>query len=268
MTVMEKARVESINPTNLSTEEHNALAILESLPVAEVDQLKNLMELTVSDVIGPTTLSEFLKFAQKHNLDLSEAGVNAFKDQHRLGNTGAVQGVIGAQTAQVYYEQLTEKATPTIPSSGGVRQINQAGLHLIEEFEGLSKKLADGRIAAYLDCVGVPTIGYGHTKNVHPGMIITRQQAEEFLNQDLRVAEAGVEHLVKVSLNDNQFAALISFAFNLGTGALAHSTLLCDLNAENYQAAADQFLRWNRAGGRVLSGLTRRREAERKLFLS
>lgn len=268
MTVMEKARVEGIDLTTLSAEEQNALLILENLPIAEVEHLKNMMELTVPDVIGSTTLSEFLKFAQKHHLDLSEAGVNTFKEQHQLGNTGAVKGVIGAQTAQVYYEQLTQKATPEVSTSGEVRQINQAGLHLIEEFEGLSKKLADGRIAAYLDCVGVPTIGYGHTKNVHPGLIITRQQAEEFLNQDLRVAEAGVQHLVKVSLNDNQFAALVSFGFNLGTGALAHSTLLRDLNSGNYQAAAAQFLRWNRAGGRVLSGLTRRREAERKLFLS
>ncbi|MGK7893024.1 MAG: lysozyme [Xenococcus sp. (in: cyanobacteria)] len=146
--------------------------------------------------------------------------------------------------------------------------MNQAGLHLIEEFEGLARKLADGRITAYLDSVHVPTIGYGHTKNVHLGLTITQQQAEEFLNQDLRVAEVGVQHLVKVSLNDNQFAALVSFAFNLGTGALAHSTLLRDLNAGNYSAAADQFLRWNRAGGCVLAGLTRRREAERKLFLS
>ncbi len=268
MTVIEKARVESINLTTLSTEEQNALAILENLPVAEVNHLKNLMELTVPDVIGPTTLSNFLKFAQKHDLDLSEAGVNTFKDQHKLGNTGAVKGVIGAQTAQVYYEQLIQKATPKVSSSGGCRQINQTGVHLIEEFEGLSKKLADGRIAAYLDCVGVPTIGYGHTKNVHPGLIITQEQAEEFLHQDLRVAEAGVQHLVKVSLNDNQFAALVSFTFNLGTGALAQSTLLHDLNAGNYSAAADQFLRWNHAGGQVVAGLTRRRQAERKLFLS
>ena len=268
MTAIEKPQVESINLTTLSTEEQNALAILENLPVAEVNHLKNLMELTVPDVIGPTTLSGFLKFAQEHDLDLSEAGVNAFKDQHQLGNTGAVKGVIGAQTAQVYYEQLTHKATPIITSSGGVRQINQAGLHLIEEFEGLSKKLADGRITAYLDSVGVPTIGYGHTKNVHLGLVITCQQAEEFLAQDLRVAESGVNHLVKVSLNDNQFAALVSFVFNLGTGAFSRSTLLRDLNAGNYSAAADQFLRWNRAGGRVLSGLTRRRQAERKLFLS
>lgn len=268
MTVLEKARVEGIDLTTLSTEEQNALLILENLPVAEVNHLKNMMELTVPDVIGATTLSAFLKFAHEHDLDLSEAGVNAFKDRHQLGNTGVVKGVIGAQTAQVYYEQLTKKATPTITSSGGVRQINQAGLHLIEEFEGLSKRLADGRIAAYLDSVGVPTIGYGHTRNVHLGLVITRQQAEEFLSQDLRVAESGVEHLVKVTLNDNQFAALVSFAFNLGSGALAHSTLLRDLNAGNYGAAAEQFLRWNRAGGRVLAGLTRRRQAERKLFLS
>ena len=73
-------------------------------------------------------------------------------------------------------------------------------MHLIEEFEGL-------RLTAYLDSVGVPTIGYGHTKNVHLGLVVTCQQAEEFLSQDLRIAETAVNHLVKVSLNDNQFSA-------------------------------------------------------------
>ena len=148
-----------------------------------------------------------------------------------------------------------------INSSGVVRQINQAGKKLIEEFEGL-------RLTAYKDSRDIPTIGYGHTKNVHLGLTITKQQAEEFLSQDLRVAEAGVQDHVKVSLNDNQFAALVSFVFNLGAGNLASSTLLRELNAGNYQAAADQFPRWDHAGKSVLPGLKRRREAERKLFLS
>lgn len=268
MTRMETAAVEGIDPTTLSTEEHNALAILENLPIAETNHLKNLMELTEPGIIGSTTLSTFLQFAKEHGFDLSEAGVNAFKNQHNLGNTGAVKGVIGPQTAQVYYEELTRKATPTYTTPDGVRIINQAGLQLIEEFEGLARKLVDGRIRAYLDAVGIPTIGYGHTKNVHLGLVITREQAEEFLKEDLRVAEAGVNQLVKVPLSDNQFAALVSFVFNLGAGAFARSTLRRDLNARNYSAAAEQFLRWNRAGGHVLAGLTRRREAERRLFLS
>lgn len=260
-------KVEGINVNTLSTEERNALDILENLPLAKFDRLKHLMELNEPNIIGPTTLQKFLQLCQEYKFDLSEAGVNAFKDQNKLGNTGAVKGVIGPQTAGVYYEQIIAQTTPK-SSSSGVREINQAGLHLIEEFEGLARKLPDGKIAAYADAVGVPTIGYGHTHGVHLGQVITVEQAQEFLQQDLRQAESAVSHLVKVALNDNQFAALVSFVFNLGAGALSRSTLLRDLNAKNYQAAADQFLVWDHAGGRVLPGLVRRRQAERKLFLT
>ncbi|MGH2412338.1 MAG: lysozyme, partial [Microcystaceae cyanobacterium] len=124
------------------------------------------------------------------------------------------------------------------------------------------------RIAAYLDSVGVPTIGYGHTHGVYLGMIVTRAQAEDFLKQDLSEAESAASQLVKVPLNDNQFSALVSFVFNLGAGALAQSTLLRELNAGNYTEAAEQFLRWTRAGGQQLAGLVRRRHTERALFLS
>ena len=267
MAITNKSTVEDINRTTLSTQEHNALAILENISEAELNELKKLMDLGIPNVIGSTTLSHFLKFVEEHDLDLSEAGVNAFKDRHKLGNTGVVKGVIGAQTAGVYYEQLIHKVTPTI-STDGVRQINRSGLHLIKEFEGLAKKIGKDRVVAYSDSVRVATIGYGHTKNVYLGMTISYQQAEEFLKQDLKVAESGVSSLVKVELNDNQFAALVSFVFNLGIAAFSHSTLLRDLNAKNYNAAAEQFLRWNHAGHKILPGLTRRRRAERQLFLS
>ena len=131
---------------------------------------------------------------------------------------------------------------------------NQAGLGLIESFEGL-------RLNAYQDSVGVWTIGYGHTQGVQPGQTITQQQAQAFLQQDLGVAEAGVNKL-GLTLTDNQFAALVSFTFNLGAGNLNK------LLSQGLAAAADRILLFDHAGGRVLPGLTRRRQAERALFLT
>lgn len=145
---------------------------------------------------------------------------------------------------------------------------NAEGVSLIEEFEGL-------RLNAYPDPAhgwAVPTIGIGHTSaagppNVTRGMIISAAEAREILRRDLLKFEAYVRSAVHVPLTDNQFSALVSFTFNLGPGNLRSSTLLKKLNAGDYQGAADQFSRWNKAGGKVLSGLTRRRNAERALFL-
>jgi len=143
-------------------------------------------------------------------------------------------------------------------------QLNQAGLDLIEEFEGLS-------LTAYPDpgSGGEPyTIGYGHTGGVTPGETITQEQAEEFLKSDVAGAETSVENLVEVDLTPNQFAALVSFTFNLGGGALAGSTLLALVNSKEFDAAAQQFGRWVYADGQELEGLVRRRAAEAKLFLT
>ena len=139
---------------------------------------------------------------------------------------------------------------------------SQNGQVLIEKFEGL-------RLTAYQDMVGVWTIGYGHTgPDVKPGLVISQQQAAQLLINDLARFNNGVNALVTVKLNQNQFDALVSFAFNLGVGSLKKSTLLRKLNAGDVQGAALQFKSWNKAGGKVLTGLTRRREAEMKLFLS
>jgi len=136
------------------------------------------------------------------------------------------------------------------------------GRAMIASFEGL-------RLTAYQDIVGVWTIGYGHTgPDVKPGLAITRQQADQLLVNDLARFERGVNALVTVRLNQNQFDALVSFSYNLGLSSLQSSTLLRLLNAGNFQAAADQFPRWNRAGGKEVAGLTRRRAEERKLFMS
>ena len=138
-------------------------------------------------------------------------------------------------------------------------QISKAGLDLIKQFEGLYLK-------AYRCPAGVPTIGYGHTAGVAMGQTITQQQADDYLRRDVRQFERAVARLVTVPLTQGQFDALVSFAFNLGEGALAQSTLLRLLNAGDYAGAAAQFDRWNKAGGRVLPGLVRRRAAERALF--
>lgn len=141
--------------------------------------------------------------------------------------------------------------------------ISNKGISLIESFEGL-------RLAKYLDVVGKPTIGYGHLilpSESFPAPI-TEAQAEALLLKDLGISESGVSKSVKVPLNQNQFDALVSFTFNLGVGNLQSSTLLKKLNAGDYAGAADEFLRWNKAGGKEVAGLTRRRAAERSLFLS
>lgn len=144
--------------------------------------------------------------------------------------------------------------------------ISENGLNLIKQFEGLSLK-------PYADAVGVPTIGYGNTYYENGGKVrlsdpsISEERATELLRHAVSHYEKAVKASVTVPLSQNQFDALVSFTYNLGAGNLQRSTLLRLLNQGNYQAAATQFVRWNRAGGRVLRGLTRRREAERDLFL-
>ncbi|MCL8307605.1 MULTISPECIES: lysozyme [Pseudomonas] len=137
---------------------------------------------------------------------------------------------------------------------------SQRGLSLIKSFEGL-------RLQAYQDAVGVWTIGYGTTRGVNAGMKISKEQAERMLLNDVQRFEPEVERLVTVPLSQNQWDALVSFAYNLGSANLESSTLRRLLNAGDYAGAADQFPRWNKAGGKVLPGLTRRRAAERELFL-
>ncbi|WP_176079696.1 lysozyme [Paraburkholderia tropica] len=139
---------------------------------------------------------------------------------------------------------------------------NSAGLALIKHYEGL-------RLIAYADVVGVLTIGYGHTgADVTPGLVITQAHANQLLGDDLARFESGVGNLVDVPLNVNQFSALVSFSYNLGLGNLRQSTLLRCLNRGDFTAAANQFPRWDRAGGRELTGLLKRRQAEQALFLT
>ncbi|HAJ6812167.1 lysozyme [Escherichia coli] len=148
-------------------------------------------------------------------------------------------------------------------------QTSDKGIALIKQFEGC-------KLTAYPDpgSGGAPwTIGYGWTqsvdgKPVRPGMTIDQATADRLLKTGLVSYENDVSRLVKVKLSQGQFDALVSFTYNLGSRSLSTSTLLSKLNAGDYAGAANEFPRWNKAGGKVLNGLTRRREAERALFLS
>lgn len=137
---------------------------------------------------------------------------------------------------------------------------SQNGINLIKKFEGC-------KLRAYQDSVGVWTIGYGSTKDIKKGMRITEHMAEDFLTQDLEEAEQAVRNLIHVPLGQNEFDALVSFTFNLGAGNLAESTLRNKLNGQDRKGAADEFPKWVHAGGKKLTGLVRRRNAERALFL-
>lgn len=138
---------------------------------------------------------------------------------------------------------------------------SRAGLSLIKQFEGC-------RLTAYLCPAGVWTIGWGRTTNVKRGDTCTQAQADAWLVQEYDAFEKKVGGLVRVPVTANQLGALVAFAYNVGVGALGASTLLRLLNAGHADQAAAQFGRWNKAGGKVLAGLTKRRAAEAALFSS
>jgi len=166
-----------------------------------------------------------------------------------------------------------------------MRPLNTAGIELIKKYEGIE----DGdpttvNLDPYIDPVGIYTIGWGHAIRWNNGFLTTQTprhkqiakclypkgltlvEAEALLLSDIQAHSLPVENLVQVPVTDNQFAALVSFAFNLGVRSLATSTLLKKLNGGDFDGAVKEFARWNKAGGKVLTGLTRRRAAEAALF--
>jgi lysozyme len=162
--------------------------------------------------------------------------------------------------------EAKEKAPKFVP---GV-EVSTRGVSLIKSFEGYAGSV-------YHDAVGVPTVGYGHTENV-PGngrwlphqresYHLTEPEAAELLRRDLNANYAPYVRALRVKLTQNQFDALTSFVYNVGPGGL-QGTIGADLHAGQYRAAANALLAWDHAGGQVLLGLQRRREAERHLFLS
>ena len=133
------------------------------------------------------------------------------------------------------------------------------GMNLTESFESC-------RLVAYLDLKGVPTIAWGHTRGVLLGDTCTQEQADAWLLEDLQVAVDDVNRLVKVSLTQEEFDALVDFVYNVGGGNFASSTLLRDLNMGCFTDVAAQFDLWDHASGKVVAGLLRRRQAETDLF--
>ena len=140
-------------------------------------------------------------------------------------------------------------------------RMSDKGIELLKGFEGL-------RLSAYRDSGGVPTIGYGHTKNVEMDDVITQEQAEDFLRNDVHEAELEIQRDVFFGLAPHQFDALVSLAYNIGNMAFRKSTLLKKLNASDILGAANQFLMWKYVKGKVSTGLVARRKKERDIFLT
>ena len=146
-----------------------------------------------------------------------------------------------------------------------VKTVSTAGINLICSFEGL-------RLNAYDDGVGVWTIGFGTTIypngiKVKRGDTYTTEQAKAYMTHDLKKFESAVNSVVTMSINQNQFDALVSLAYNIGTNAFKNSTLVKKLNAGDIRGAAAQFNVWNKGGGKVMQGLVNRRAKEKSLFL-
>lgn len=149
-----------------------------------------------------------------------------------------------------------------------ITKLSQKGLELIKSFEGLSLK-------PYVCAGGINTIGYGNTYYTNGKKVtlqdkpITKEQAEELIKHSLSTYEKAVDSFCRDDISQSQFDALVSFAYNLGTGALQKSTLIKKVNANPKDVTiANEFLKWNKANGRVLAGLTRRRQAEANLYFS
>ena len=139
-------------------------------------------------------------------------------------------------------------------------KISDNGINLIKQYEGC-------KLFAYRDSVGVATIGYGHTKGVRMGQAITQKQANDFLREDITVAEKVLNNM-GINFTQNQFDALCSWIFNLGTGNFIHSTMMKRISAgAGDETITDELIRWHNAGGKPLLGLMRRRVAEANMIL-
>lgn len=155
------------------------------------------------------------------------------------------------------------------------KSVCKLAIDLIVSFESIAKIGADGRVYPYHDAVGYPTIGIGHLLSkikfepLDKYGSLTIDESHNLHHEDLDIFAVGVNKLVDVDLSDNEFGAIVSLAFNIGLGNLGSSTLIKKLNLGNSKIdIASEFLKWNKAGGQVLAGLTRRRVAEKTLFLT
>ena len=158
-------------------------------------------------------------------------------------------------TGAVPKQDILEK---TVPGESNMK-ISEEGISLIKFYEGCE-------LEAYRDSVNVLTIGYGHTKDVKEGDKINQDEAEHLLQEEMPEYEGYINNMVKVPLEQNQFDALVCWVYNLGPTNLGDSTLLKLLNAGDYHNVPPQIKRWNKAGGVILGGLVKRREAEANMF--
>lgn len=202
---------------------------------AQVKELQRLLSVREDGVFGINTLK----------------AVKDFQSKNRLVS----DGVVGSKT----FEALATNKKQS-------NNLSDNGMKLLEQFEGL-------RLEAYLDSASIATIGFGSIKypngnKVKLGDKITKTQAKEYKLHDLKEFESTVNTSVTVPLSQNQYDALVSLSYNIGSGAFKSSTLLKKLNSGDYKGAAEQFLAWNKAGGKKVQGLVNRREAEQKLFLA
>lgn len=182
---------------------------------------------------------------------------------------GVIDGVAGQQTVNAVSQALGVELPKEQPSNE--LQLSANGMRLIKEFEGF-------RSSPYKDAVGVPTIGYGNTYYLDGRKVtlrdkpLTQQEAHDLkmaiTNRDFAPAVRKALAGSKVAITQNMFDACVSLAYNIGVSAFAKSSVVRQLNAGNKQKAGDAFLMWDKAGGKTLLGLTRRRNAERKLFLA
>lgn len=201
---------------------------------AQVKELQRLLSVRDDGVFGIKTLKAVKDFQTKNGL--------------------VSDGVVGSKT----FEALATNKKQS-------NNLSDNGMKLLEQFEGL-------RLEAYLDSAGIATIGFGTIKypdgnKVKKGDKITKDQAKEYKLHDLKEFESTVNTSVTVPLSQNQYDALVSLSYNIGSGAFKNSTLLKKLNSGDYKGAADQFLVWNKVNSKRVQGLVNRREAERNLFL-
>lgn len=206
----------------------------------KVKELQKLLSLTTDGIFGIDTLKAVKNFQSKNGL--------------------VSDGVVGSKTWDVLLN------TPKIDTQDKQKySLSDNGMKLLEQFEGL-------RLEAYLDSANIATIGWGSIKypngnKVKLGDKITKAQAKEYKLHDLKEFESTVNTSVKVPLTQNQYDALVSLSYNIGSGAFKNSTLLKKLNSGDYKGAAEQFLVWNKVNSKKVQGLVNRREAERNLFL-
>ena len=201
---------------------------------AQVKELQRLLSLKEDSVFGINTLK----------------AVKDFQSKNRLVS----DGIVGSKT----FESLATNKKQS-------NNLSDNGMKLLEHFEGL-------RLEAYLDSAGIYTIGFGTIKypngnKVKLGDKITKTQAKEYKLYDLKEFESTIKTSVKVPLTQNQYDALVSLSYNIGSGAFKKSTLLKKLNNGDYKGAAEHFLVWNKVNSKRVQGLVNRREAERNLFL-